>query len=114
MALERNVARQDDRKELGLFDVSGALLLNVDGEDIALCASGSDIVIEVRRPRRLLKQIGSPWRGRRIVRSLANGLNEVGLTLTVTRNGIAILTLGAEARTSFLGRLVGIEHVSLR
>ncbi len=96
-----------------MLDVSGALLLNVDGEDLAVCASGSDIVIEVRRPRRLLRQIGSPWRGRRIVRTLAKSLHGLGLTLTISRNGIPIIMLGTHAKTSFAGRLFGVQNVSI-
>lgn len=96
-----------------MLDVSGALLLNVDGEDLAVCASGSDIVIELRRPRRLLRQIGSPWRSRRIVRTLVKCLNRFGLTLTISRNGIPIVMLGTRVRTSFTGRLIGLENVSI-
>jgi hypothetical protein len=96
-----------------LFDVSGALLINVDGHDIAVCASGSDIVVEVRNPRGLLKQAGSPIRGRRIVRAAAARLRDLGLTLTVSRNGTAVLMLGAQARTTLLGRLLGVKNVAL-
>ncbi len=93
--------------------MSGALLINVDGQDIAVCASGSDIVVEVRNPRRLLKQAGSPIRGRRIVRAVASRLRELGLTLTVSQNGSPVLMLGAQARTTLLGRLIGIRNVTL-
>ncbi len=93
--------------------MSGALLINVDGQDIAVCASGSDIVVEVRNPRRFLKQAGSPIRGRRIVRAVASRLRELGLTLTVSQNGSPVLMLGAQARTTLLGRLIGIRNVTL-
>jgi len=96
-----------------LFDVSGALLINVDGQDIAVCASGSDIVVEVRDPRRFLRQAGSPMRGRRIVRAVASRLRELGLTLTVSRNGSPVLMLGAQARTTLLGRLIGVKNLTL-
>jgi hypothetical protein len=96
-----------------LFDVSGALLINVDGQDIALCASGSDIVIELRNPRRFLKQAGSPLRGRRIVRTVASRLRQLGLTLTVSRNGSPFIMLGADARTTLIGRLIGVKNVTL-
>ncbi len=96
-----------------MFELSGALLINVDGQDIAVCASGSDIVVEVRRPREFLRQAGSPLRGRRIVRAVASRLNELGLTLTVSRNGNAVAMLGAHARTTVLGRLLGVKNVTL-
>ncbi len=93
--------------------MSGALLINVDGQDVALCASGSDIVVEVRRPRALLRQAGSPLRGRRIARTVAARLNDLGLTLTVSRNGVPVVMLGAQARTTVLGRLLGVRNVTL-
>ncbi len=93
--------------------MSAALLVCVDGEDIAVCAAGSDIVVEMRHPRRLLRQAGSIVRGYRILRATASRLNDYGLSLTLSQGGVPFARLGAGTRTSLVARLGGLRHIAL-
>lgn len=92
-------------------EVNGALQLEFDGRRIDIAATGSRLSAEVsslEAPRPTLRLIASSMT---LARRLSRTLDEAGLTLTLTRDGRAVLELGAGVRSRGIAKLLGLQRV---
>jgi hypothetical protein len=94
-----------------MLEVLGAVDVTVGGAHAHLLARGNLVELDLDHPWRLVSAAG--FGGRRALRALADGLDRVGLTLRIRSRGIALITLGRQARAGTVGRLLRIPHLEI-
>ena len=94
-----------------MLEFDAALTIEAaDGRQFAVAATGSNVRVELSdvAPRRTLRLIASSVT---LARRLSRVLDRSALTLTLTRDGEAVVELGAGVRGGPLARALGLERV---
>jgi hypothetical protein len=90
-----------------VLEVSGAVLVSVDGYDAAVTAKDSTITIEVRNPRHFFKRVRrTPKATRANAGRLVGALQRAGITLIVTSRGKRLIAFGAPKRSGVVSKLI--------